>query len=107
MDLRPLSFLLHLFRADRAVPCTVGLALQTDTRPVEPLIGAVVVVAGHHIAKADVLARTIFLVVSSFVVFCLAHAFVAVGILAVAIRRSTGPVHAAVITLIHAARFSL
>ncbi len=88
---RPLfALLLDLFSAHGTIPRPVGLALEPYTRPMEPLIGAVVVVAGYHVSKANVVAETVLSVITAFfLVLCIANGLVAVGIPVVSGRRAT------------------
>src|SRR5699024_10716111 len=88
--LRLLALLLELLRAHRTVPRPVRLALKANARPMKPLIGAIVVVAGHHIPIAHVMAKAVGLLVPAFLilVFGVSYSLVAVGVFAVGRRRA-------------------
>src|SRR4051794_23213044 len=64
---------LHTLRTHWAYPSPHRFTLQTNARPMKPFIWTAIVVAGHHIAITNALARTVLPIISSFIIITFAH----------------------------------
>lgn len=71
----PLS--LKLLSTLGTIPSAIGFTFQPNTRPMKPLIGAIVVVASHHVAIAHVMAQAVsFVITAVFVVIGVSEHFI-------------------------------
>ena len=70
--------LLILCSANWANPGPYRFTLQAYAGPMEPLIWAAVIIAGHHVPITNVLACAILLVVCSFLVVGIGHVLVSI-----------------------------